>query len=125
MKNKQLLFFCIAFLFFSCAKKHEIKFDYSEPLSLTPGVEWALITEPYAAFRKDCNYESAVASHGRKGDILQVLGKKSVVTKTLNERGREVDQTTVWYYFENGWLEEASVELYDNRFKALSAAKES
>ena len=99
--------------FFSCSKKDKvIEFDESDPMALVPGIEWAVITEPYAAFRNEPGYENEVSSHGRRGDVLLVQGKKM-----LKEKNQK-NVYTLWYEFKQGWLDENTVKVYDNKFKA-------
>lgn len=108
-----LLNFCFLFSFFmcvSCSSKKEIVFDNSEPLALAPDVQWAVVIEPYAAFRKDTDWSSDINGHCRKGDILQIKGN-AVFNNAEN-----------WYYFDEGWLPESVIDIYPNRFKAENAA---
>ena len=103
-----------AVTFFSCQKKDELKivFDNSQPLALAPDVEWAVIIEPYAAYREEKGWTSDVAGHCRKGDILQIKGKS-------------VDsQSETWYFVENGWLPSSCLSVYSNRLKAQAVSKE-
>lgn len=103
-----LLFFC---LFASCNRNKEIVFDSSEPLALAPDIQWAVVIEPYAAFRKNTDWSSEANGHCRKGDILQIKGK-AVFNNSEN-----------WYFFDEGWLPESVLDVYSNRFKAKSAAE--
>ena len=104
-----LLAFCIA----SCRGKREEKIilDNSEPLALVPDVSWALVTDPYAAYRKDYNWESENIGHCRRGEILRVIGKSID------------DDNFEWYLFEEGWLPSSCLTVYSIRYKALNAAK--
>ena len=107
-----LLIFC-TLIISSCKKNKEevIEFNESHPLSLAPDVEWALVTDPYAVYRSDLDWEAEITSHCRRGDILQVYAKS--IDK----------QKTVWYQFEDGWLPETCLSIYSNRYKAQSAAE--
>lgn len=96
--------FCV----FSCKKDKTIYFDTSVPLSLNPDISWALITEPYVAFRNDDSWNGEVVGHCRKGDIFRVLGKS-------------ITADGVWYSFESGWIPESSLSIYSNRYKAQTA----
>ncbi len=91
-----------------CKKKTEeiIKFDESQPLALAPNVDWAVVEDPYAAYRSVANWDASVSGHCRKGDILQVLGKSTDEKKE------------VWYRFENGWLPSNCLSIFSNRLKA-------
>ena len=105
-----ILFFIL--LSTSCTKKQEevIVFDDSNPLSLAPDVEWALVTDPYAAYREATDWNSKILNHCRRGEILQVYAKSIDKEKT------------VWYKFEEGWLPETCLSIYANRYKAITAA---
>lgn len=100
-------------LVISCKKKPEelIKFDDSQPLALAPYVEWAVVIDPYAAYRSEANWDSAVFGHCRKGDILQVQGKSIDENKDT------------WYMFESGWLPSNCLSIYSNRLKAQSESE--
>ena len=97
----------------SCQKKtaEPIVFDDTHPLALAPDVEWAVVTEPYAVFRKTDEWGAATEGHCRKGEILQVKGK-SVDSDKVN-----------WYYFEGGWLPQDCVSIFSNRYKAETVSK--
>lgn len=108
-----LIFICLCLLS-SCKrnKKEEvIVFDNTYPLALSPNIEWAVVNDPYAAYREESNWESSVSGHCRKGDILQVYGKS--VDKNKDN----------WYFFENGWLPANCLSVYSNRLKAKSASE--
>lgn len=107
-----------SFLFVSCGRTKMIDISDSNSLELSPSVDWALVHEPYAAFRKEPSFESPVVAHARRGEIMQVLGNRYVTTGS----GKN-EHTVVWYWFEQGWLDESLVTLYDNRFKAQAVAE--
>ena len=106
-----LLFAAIA-SFVSCTKKYSeaIPLDTSEPLALAPDISWAVVLDPYAAYRPIPSWDSAAAGYCRKGDILQVTGKAAV------------KESGMWYKFKDGWLSESAVTIYANRYRAESAA---
>ena len=107
-----------SFLFVSCGRTKMIDISDSNSRELSPSVDWALVHEPYAAFRKEPSFESPVVAHARRGEIMQVLGNRYVTTGA----GKN-EHTVVWYWFEQGWLDESLVTLYDNRFKAQAVAE--
>ncbi|MCQ2570079.1 MAG: hypothetical protein MJ139_04210, partial [Limosilactobacillus sp.] len=76
-----------------------------------PNVEWAVINDPYAAYRDECNWESTSSGHCRNGEVLQIKGKASD------------SKLDVWYLFENGWLPANCLTVYNNRLKAQSVSK--
>ncbi len=107
-----------SFLFVSCGRTKMIDISDSNSRELSPSVDWALVHEPYAAFRKEPSFESPVVAHARRGEIMQVLGNRHVTTGS----GKN-EHTGAWYWFEQGWLDESLVTLYDNRFKAQAVAE--
>ncbi len=104
--------FFLTFLLFSCNQKKEevIVFDEVHPLALYPDVSWALITDPYVAYKKEIGWDSETTGHSRSGEILQVMG---MATDSEKEK---------WYLFEQGWLPASCLSIYSNRFKAQTAA---
>lgn len=98
----------------SCVNKKEevIVFDDSYPLALAPDVSWAVVTDPYAAYKSEPDWNSDAVGHCRKGEILQVVGKS-----TDKDNGE-------WYSFENGWLPSNCIAIYSNRFKAKTASEQ-
>lgn len=107
----------ISVMICSCNKNKDIVFDEKSADYLTPGVEWAVVTDPYAAYRTDAGFENTVSGEGRRGDIVLVIGKCFVNNKESSSEG-----TTEWYKFEKGWLDSSVISLYDNKMKAVSAA---
>ena len=109
-----LILLLFSFLIIGCAKKDEteIILDNSEPLALAPDVQWAVVSEPYAAFKESKDWSASVIGHCRKGDVLQVKGK------SLDSKNE------VWYYFEQGWLHSSSVLVYSNRLRAQKYASQ-
>lgn len=107
----QFILFCLNFT--SCYKKADDVIDVSDavPLSLAPDVTWAVISDPYAAYKDDKSWDAETNGYCRKGDILKVDGKSS------DETGVE------WYKFKDGWLPASSLSVYNNRYKAQSVAK--
>lgn len=107
-----LVFSVILLSFGGCRKKNvEILFDESEPLALAPDVSWALVVEPYVAYRNTSSWDAQVTGHSRKGTVIQVLGYA-----TTEKDGN-------WYLFESGWLSEDDVDVYNNMLRAKKAAE--
>lgn len=108
------MFIFFSFLIIGCTKKNEteIILDNSEPLALAPDVQWAVVSEPYAAFKESKDWSASVIGHCRKGDVLQIKGK------SLDSKNE------VWYYFEQGWLHSSSVLVYSNRLRAQKYASQ-
>lgn len=104
-------------VFFSCKRKADIQVDNSDSLSLSPAVLWAVVVEPYAAFRKEATWDSAVHDHCRFGDVLMIEGN-AIMPSTIDANAKEI-----WYRFDKGWLSESSVSVYQNKLKAEKASK--
>ncbi len=116
------LLLALSLLFSSCRRKAEGAIDFGlpgeEPLDYLPGVEWAVIMDPVAAFREDAGFENKVLQHARRGDVLMVTGKKISSVKDSDGTVRVV----TWYGFDRGWLVEDSLSIYGNRMNARAAA---
>ena len=115
---KYKLFFVVSLLLcifcVSCNRQKEevIVFDNTYPQALSPNVSWALITDPYAAYKEEVGWNSKTSGHCRRGEILQVTGQS-------------VDgENTKWYHFEEGWLPATCLSIYSNRYKAQTAASQ-
>lgn len=106
------------FSFSSCNQnKNQIVIDNQDFLSLLPSVSWAVVTEPYAAFRRDASWDSVVVDHCRYGDVLMVDGN-AIMTSMINSAQKEI-----WYRFDKGWISETCLNVYQNKEKALKASK--
>ena len=118
------LFLGSAFFFPACQKKVEQSIDFDipgeEPLAYLPGVEWAVVTDSVAALREDAGFEHKVSQHARRGDIFVVTGKQLLNVKAADGTVR----TVVWYGFDQGWLIEDSLSIYENRMNAQNAAEQ-
>ncbi|MCQ2576071.1 MAG: hypothetical protein MJ162_04935 [Treponema sp.] len=116
MKKYSVLFLCIliCILLSGCKKKapETIVFDESYPLALATDITWALVTDPYASFKAEADWNAETTGHCRKGEILQVLSETQSKEKLQ------------WYKFEKGWLPDTCLTVYSNRFKAQSAANQ-
>lgn len=115
MKNKNLFAILIVFVVLlnvSCQKKDDetIEFDNSYPLALAPDVSWAVINDPYVAYKQNANWNAKITGHCRKGEVLQVLGNTTD------------DKNQTWYKFELGWLPNSCLTVYSNRYKAQSVS---
>lgn len=105
----------VSFSIISCSRNHgeEIVLDNSDPLSLAPDIRWAVIKEPYAAFREETSWDSRAIDHCRNGDIFPINASSTVVKD---------GKTEIWYRFENGWLPASVLNVYQNKFKAQKAS---
>ena len=100
---------CLSLFFSGCSKNKEIKFQDDVPHALSPDVKWAVVIDPYAAYRSETDWSAEILGHCRKGNILEVKG-----TAVFNDAEN-------WYYFDGGWLPESAVNIYSNRYKAQTA----
>ncbi|UTD02828.1 hypothetical protein HRI97_07025 [Treponema socranskii subsp. buccale] len=107
------LLFAAFVSFVSCTKKssESIRLDVSDPLALAPDISWAVVLDPYAAYRHSPSWDDAAEGYCRKGDILQVTGKAAV------------KESGTWYKFKDGWLPDSAVTIYANRYRAENAAE--
>ncbi|MCI5523938.1 MAG: hypothetical protein SO116_04160 [Treponema sp.] len=123
-----LLFKSLAFIFsawilllnVSCKKSNYNEIKIEDNVITSADEKWAVIVEPYAAFRSECNFDSTVENHGRKGEVLPVKGN-ALVKEEHNEK-LGISSYKKWYYFEKGWLPEETVRIYDNKFRCESAS---
>lgn len=112
----------VAIFLSSCtaARDKEISVELENPIELTPGIQWAVINTPYAGFRKEPSFSSEVIFHARKGEIFQISGKALV---QYEDEDFDVPVVKAWYKLDEGWLEESSVMIYDNKLMARTAAE--
>lgn len=115
MKRIFIIFFVILFFNGCFLRKQElsVNFDNSDPLALAPDVSWAVITDPYAAFRENAGWESGVTGHCRRGEIYQISGSDAVRNSTSSD---------IWYLFKEGWLPASAVAVLPNKFSAQTMA---
>lgn len=101
--------FCV-----SCAKNTSLG---TLELPSTPVVStsdrYALVLDPYISLRDQPGAQGVTVSHGRRGEIYEITGKKIVEAQNDNE---------VWVNLGSGWVLSLSVELYSSREKAETAA---
>ena len=118
MKKLIPFIFILAVFAGSCKPKNTLPdIEELDVTYMMPGVQWAVIESPYVAFRAEPSYEGEVLSHGRRGDISKLIGKRSVLN-TLLEKKVPVQ----WYKLESGWIEARDIKIYENKFKAETAS---
>lgn len=110
-----LLFSCILFLNACTDKEEYVPIDVSNTSNIATSPQWAVIVEPYAAYRVRSFDTSDINAHGRIGDIIEVIGS------TINTLGKTKQ---LWYQFENGWLPESSIGVHSNKLKAEFVANQ-
>lgn len=96
----------LAVLLAGCKKQTGIELDERHTLSLAPDIKWAVIKEPYVAYRTDKSWDAPTGGYERKGEILQVFG-----TSSAKDGG-------VWFKFEGGYLPASAVVIESNRYRA-------
>lgn len=104
-----LLFF-LSFFSLSCSKTKPISLELKNPDCMNPDIQWALINEPFVAYRSEGDFDSNITAHGRLGDVERIIGV--LRTKDL-----------VWYRFSKGWLDASSILVYDTELKAQTGSK--
>lgn len=116
--NRSCLFFVFASLFFvlfctACKKGNsQIEMQNLAPQDLSPRIEWALISDPYVACRKEAGYESATIASFRKGEIYEIKGNCTIIVDEKKE---------LWYALEDGWIPSSAVRVFSNKLKAEKA----
>lgn len=105
-----LISFCLASCFLE--KEKEIVLEDSDPLALAVDVQWAVVTDPYATFKADKEWNAKDRGHATKGEILKVIG---VSISSEKEK---------WIRFNEGYLPAKSVSIYTNKYQAEKAARE-
>ena len=99
----------------SCKKNNgQLEMPQIAPEELSPRIEWALISDPYVACRKDASYESATIASFRKGEIHEIKGNRTVLVDEMKEK---------WYALGDGWVPSSTVKVYSNKLKAEQAKK--
>lgn len=111
-----------------CKKEKSIEINSSDFMTITPDLQWAVISVPYAAFLETCSYDASVKSHGRGGDVLLVTGKE-FVRKPADENSSSRNKSNnaeleTWYKFTQGCISSSYVKIYDTKQKAETASKE-
>lgn len=90
-----------------------------KPGELSPRTQWALISDPYVACRKEASYESATIASFRKGEIYEITGNCTIVL----DKGSEDEIKEKWYALGDGWVPSSAVKVYSNKLKAEQAKK--
>ena len=104
-------------IFSSCSKNNgQLELQSLSPSELSPRIEWALISVPYVACRKDAGYEFSTIASFRKGEIHEIKGNRTVI---VDEETKEL-----WYALGDGWIPSSAVKVYSNKLKAEAAKKE-
>lgn len=119
MKKIFMILLVLSLVLISCRKDNdEINIHQDDILALNPSVQWAVVIEPYAAFRTEASWNAPTNDHSRLGDVLMIEG--NLILDSFNESSTK----EIWYRFDKGWLSETSVNVYQNKYKAQSASKE-
>lgn len=109
--------FCVALAFSSCSKNNgQLELQNLAPEDLSPRIDWALISDPYVACRKDASYEAAAISSFRKGEIHEIKGNRTVI---VDENTKEL-----WYALGDGWIPSSAVRVFSNKLQAENAKKD-
>lgn len=123
-KSLLLIALCIftVLSFSSCKKVKEVKivFDDSQPLAISPDISWAVISVPYATFKAEPAFDAETTGHCRRGEILQVIGNTKKTDTSVKNKNKPL---ITWYYFDKGWLSSENVSIYNNLYRAKTAAE--
>lgn len=118
--NSQLTLLLLAVFFvlggfFSCKKNNgQLELQNLVLEESSPRSEWALISDPYVASRKEASYESQTISSFRKGEIYEIKGNCTIIVDEKKE---------LWYALENGWVSSSAVRVFSNKLQAEKAKK--
>ncbi len=88
--------------------------DTSDPLALAPDVRWAVVTASYASFKKEASWTSQSVDYCKQGECFPIQATSTISVE---------EKSQTWYRFEEGWLPESAVKIYENKFRAEKAAK--
>lgn len=100
----------LLFSLVSCfLKRNENEIDISNAFKISTLESWGVIVDSYASFREEPNIDSHIVSHCRKGDVHKIIGNHIVLDN--NKR-------VLWYQFEDGWLQESTVQIFSNKIQA-------
>ncbi|MBP5587409.1 MAG: hypothetical protein J6X37_01595 [Treponema sp.] len=117
---KKIFYIAAALLFLlmtGCSKNKDlISLNEDDILAMNPTIQWAVVIEPYAVFRKEASWESSVLDHCRYGDVLMIEGN-AILDSFTDSSSKEI-----WYRFDKGWLSSSSVVVYQNKYKAQKAS---
>lgn len=105
------IFICVNFLsiVFGCSRRENLIVDVSDSVSFSPDFDWAVISVQYAVYCTNPGVETDISAHGRKNDVLQILGRRIVHSE---------EKKVLWYKFQQGWLPESAVRVYQNKMQA-------
>ena len=106
--------FFIALSFFSCTRTKVKQVDLSQIEEIRADNKWGVITSPYATYFEKPDDENETSMHGRKGDIIKILGKQIQI---------DGKNRIVWYKFENGWIQENDIAICTNHLQAKITAE--
>ena len=101
-------------IFTSCGQKTSLsKIDLPSYSIIASDGRFALIVDPYVSLRDQPGQSGITIAHGRRGDIFEISGKKTVEGDERRE---------LWLDLGKGWVLSSSVELYSSRDTATTAA---
>ncbi len=101
-------------IFTSCGQKTSLsRIDLPSYSIIASDGRFALIVDPYVSLRDQPGESGITIAHGRRGDIFEISGKKTVEGDERRE---------LWLDLGKGWVLSSSVELYSSRDTATTAA---
>jgi len=98
----------------SCSQHNSIKSIILPSTSIISTAErFALVIDPYISMRDQPGENGITVSHGRRGEIFEITGKK------ILKAGYD---TVLWVNLGSGWVVSNSVEFYSSKDKAKTAS---
>ncbi|ULQ60084.1 hypothetical protein K7I13_01785 [Brucepastera parasyntrophica] len=85
-----------------------------ETSAVSDSARFALIVDPYISIRDKPGEDGITVSHGRRGSIFEVKGRR--ILKSGNSQ-------IIWINIDDGWIPGPSVHLYSNYEQAQTAAE--
>lgn len=96
----------------ACSGEDEAPVEFRETPVLVGQERYALVTEEYARFHQGPNIEAPVITHGRAGDVLEVLGS------TADRQWTEIQASAG-----RGWIQSIHIRRFSNRRQAVNAGR--
>ena len=112
----------------ACVRQRKIELDPQDTLNIAPDQHWAVVTVPYVSFLKEPDPSSEIVSHARSADVFLIIGQCRVATPLPEDEGKRRKGSTptafsIWYKFDQGWLDSLYLDVYDTKLKATQAAR--
>ena len=113
--SKKAIVFFLCWGIFGCLPNADINPPSSPPLS-RPVIGYGVVTAPYTRLLDEPSHDAVTLGFVRERTVLTIL------ERTLVQDG---DTLNYWVYAEGeyqGWFPETEIRLFDNQYKAQTAA---